>query len=138
MNDPMRKEPNFWVKGKLQQAKFYDIKLGLKTNIITFVAGFILGALMVLPFALMLLQFLMLNGYDLSIFVIYLTIIWILMMLFNGFSNYFTVKIAQAYNKDMLSLQEIETKYIFFYQIFNFGFGIVSLFLIVFFGLRFI
>ena len=56
-------------------------------------------------------------------------------MLFNGLSNYFTVKLAQAYNKDMDSLQEIKAKYIFYYQILNIGFGIFSLIVIIFFGL---
>ncbi|MFA7434751.1 MAG: hypothetical protein WC006_00115 [Bacilli bacterium] len=132
------KEPNFWIRGKLEQRKFYDIKLNTKTSIITFIAGLLFGAVIILPFGLMLFQFIMIFGYNLSIFVLYLTIIWILMMLFNGFSNYFTVKLAQAYNKDMNTLQELEPRYIFFYQILNFGFGLFSLFIIVFFGIQLI
>lgn len=137
MNDRI-KEQNFWQRGKSEQSKFYDIKLKTKTSVITFIFGLLLGAVIILPFGIMMLQYLVMFGYDLSIFVFYLTIIWVLMMAFNGLSNYFTVKLAQAYNKDMINLQDIKPKYIFFYQIFNFGFGLVSLFVIVFFGVRLI
>lgn len=137
MNDRV-KEQNFWQRGKSEQSKFYDIKLKTKTSVITFIFGLLLGAVIILPFGIMMLQYLVMFGYDLSIFVFYLTIIWVLMMAFNGLSNYFTVKLAQAYNKDMINLQDIKPKYIFFYQIFNFGFGLVSLFVIVFFGVRLI
>lgn len=135
--DKQVKQPNFWVRGKIEQRKFYEITLSTKTNIITFLFGLIAGALIILPFGLMVIQFLMIYGYDFSILTLYLTIIWVLIMLFNGLSNYFTVKLAQSYNKDMITLQAIKPKYIFFYQIFNFGFGFVSLFIIIFFGLRF-
>lgn len=137
MND-RKKEPNFWLRGKIEQRKFNDINLNKKTNILTFIFGLLMGALILLPFGIMLLQHIIIFGYDLSIFVLYLTIIWILMMIFNGLSNYFTVKLAQAYNKDMINLQDITPKYIFFYQILNFGFGLFSLFIIVFVGIRLI
>lgn len=136
--DRPRRDLNFWMRGKLEQKKFYDIQLKRSTNIITFLLGLIFGALLLLPFGLMVFQYLMIYGYDMSIFVLYLTIIWVLIMIFNGLSNYFTVKLAQAYNKDMVNLQAIKPKYIFFYQIFNFGFGFISLLIIVFFGLRLI
>lgn len=135
MNDGIR-EPNFWIRGKTEQRKFYDIKLKTKTNVITFIAGLLFGGILIFPFGLMLFQYIEVYGYDMSIFVLYLTIIWILMMVFNGLSNYFTVKVAQSYNKDMISLQQIKPKYIFFYQLLNFGFGLFSLFIIVFFGIQ--
>lgn len=133
MNDNSKNQ-NFWIIGRNEQKKFYDIKLTTKTNIITFIGGLLLGAIIILPFGLMVFQYIQIYNYK-AIFSFYILLIWILLMLFNGLSNYFTLKLAQAYNKDMDSLQEIKAKYIFYYQILNIGFGIFSLIVIIFFGL---
>ncbi len=133
-NDVKVKKPNFWIRGKLENKKFYEIKLTWKTNVLTFVLGLVLAVIVVLPLVFMIYQYLFIFGYNLKIFFLYLTIIWIVLMIFNGLSNYFTVKFAQSANKDIVNLQAIKAGEIFFYQIFNFGFGVISLLLILFFG----
>ena len=47
---------------------------------------------MILPAGIMLFQYLMIYGY-LGVFRIYMLISWLGLLLFNGLSNYFTVKI---------------------------------------------
>jgi len=127
---------NFWVRGKIDQHKFYDIKLKTKTNFITFLFGLIVGGLLVLPFCLLVYQYFYLYRYNMSSLPLYFTLFWIIIMFFNAISNYLTVKLAQAYNKDMENLQELSAKHIFLYQLFNFKFGIVVLLFILLFALR--
>lgn len=127
---------NFWKRGKIEQANFYSINLKRKTNLISFIFGLVFSAILLLPFIFMLIQFAVVFSYNFSFFVLYLTVAWVLLMIFNGLSNYITVKIAQASVKDMVNLQAIKPKYILLYQCLNIGFGIVSLILIVIFGIR--
>ncbi|MGD9604571.1 MAG: hypothetical protein AB7V00_00265 [Bacilli bacterium] len=127
-----QKQLNFWLRGRRETKKFYEIRLNRSTSFKTFIFGFLLATLIIMPFGLLIYQFLMIYGYDLTIFGLYLTLIWVALMFFNGLSNYLTVKIAQASAKEMLNLQEIETGYIFWYQLLNIGFGIFSLIIIVF------
>lgn len=136
MNNKFNKEPNFWIKGKLEQRKFYEIKLKRSTNIGTFIFGLLLAVIIILPFGLMIYQYLIIYGYNLRIFIAYLLLIWLGLMLFNALSNYFTVKLAQAASKEMINLQEINANYIFWYQLLNIGFGLITLFLLVFFGIN--
>ncbi|MGD9886824.1 MAG: hypothetical protein AB7T03_02530 [Bacilli bacterium] len=124
-------QPNFWLRGKRETKKFYDIRLNRFTSVKTFVFGFLLAAIIILPIAILIYQFLVIFGYNLTIFGLYLTLIWIALMFFNGLSNYLTVKIAQASVKDMINLQAIEANYIFWYQLLNIGFGVFSLIIIV-------
>jgi hypothetical protein len=131
MNEIKKPTPNFWIRGKRETKKFYEINLNRSTNFKTFAFGFLLAALIVFPIGLMIYQFLMIYGYNLSIFGVYLTLIWVALMFFNGLSNYLTVKMAQAAAKDIVNLQAIDAGDIFLYQILNPGFGIVILIIIV-------
>lgn len=124
-------QPNFWLRGKRETKKFYDIRLNRSTSVKTFVFGFLMATIIILPIAILIYQFLVIFGYNLTIFGLYLTLIWVALMFFNGLSNYLTVKIAQASVKDMMNLQEIEANYIFWYQLLNIGFGLFSLIIIV-------
>lgn len=136
MNNNFKREPNFWIKGKLEQRKFYDIKLNRSTNIWTFILGLLLAVIIILPFGLMIYQYLIIYGYNLRIFIVYLLLIWIGLMFFNALSNYFTVKLAQSASKEMINLQQINANYIFWYQLLNIGFGLITLFLLIFFGIN--
>ncbi|HNZ50708.1 MAG TPA: hypothetical protein PK087_05100 [Bacilli bacterium] len=126
-----QKQPNFWLRGKRETKKFYEIRLNRSTSIATFIFGFLLAAVIVLPIGILIYQFLVIFGYNLAVFGLYLTLIWLALMFFNGLSNYLTVKIAQASVKDMLNLQAIEAGYIFWYQLLNIGFGLFSLIIII-------
>lgn len=130
------KQPGFWKKGRLEQKRFYSIKLKLSTNIITFVFGLLTAALILLPLILLIIQSLKIYSYNGKILIPYFTFLWILLAVFNGLSNYFTVKLAQSMNKDMISMQEIKTKFIFFYQVLNPGFALATIFIIGFIMLK--
>ncbi|MDD3106881.1 MAG: hypothetical protein PHP65_03660 [Bacilli bacterium] len=130
MND--QRQPNFWLRGRRETKKFYEIRLNRSTSFSTFIFGFLIAALLIFPIGLLIYQFLAIYGYNLSIFGVYLILIWLTLMLFNGLSNYLTVKIAQSSAKEMRNLQEIEAEYIFWYQLLNIGFGLFSLIIIVF------
>lgn len=136
MNSNLR-EPNFWVRGKREQKKFYDIRLSRSTSAKTFILGLIFAAVIIIPIGLMIFQYLTIYAYNIKSYAIFLVLIWIGLMFFNGFSNYFTVKLAQSLAKDVSNLQEIEAKYVFLYQLLNIGFGAFSLFIIIFFGIQF-
>jgi magnesium-transporting ATPase (P-type) len=130
MND--QRQPNFWLRGRRETKKFYEIRLNRSTSFSTFIFGFLIAALLIFPIGLLIYQFLAIYGYNLSIFGVYLILIWLTLMLFNGLSNYLTVKIAQSSAKEIRNLQEIEAEYIFWYQLLNIGFGLFSLIIIVF------
>ena len=51
----------------------------------------------------------------------------------NGLSNYITIKIVKAVEKDMDDVQAIDDKAVFFYQTLNIGFGLFILAIIAFF-----
>jgi|SRR5690554_2994681 len=129
-----KKEPNFWVRGKRETKNFYAIQLHPAINIKSFIFGLLFAAVIIVPFGIMVFQYLMIYAY-LGAFRIYLLIIWLGLLLFNGLSNYFTVKIAQAYDVDNHRLQAINAKYIFLYNCLNIGFAIFTLFIIIFLGL---
>lgn len=131
-NKNYHREPNFWIRGRRENKKFYEINLKRITELKTFVFGLLLSSLLILPIGLMLYQYIVIYGYDAGSFGIYLTVVWIAIMLFNGLSNYITVKICQSLVKDMDNLQKIEAGYIFLYQILNPIFGLVTLIIIVF------
>ena len=82
----------------------------------------------------MLFQYLMIYGY-LGVFRIYMLISWLGLLLFNGLSNYFTVKIAQAYQPDNKRLQDISAKHVFLYNLLSIGFAIFALIVIILVGL---
>lgn len=133
---PNPEEMNFWSRGRWEQKRFYDIRMNRSTNIMSFVFGLLLGTIIIAPFGLMIFEYIMIYGYDYHVFTFYLLLVWIALMLFNGLSNYFTVKLAQAKDKDIRNLQEIQPRYIFFYQCLNIGFGLFTLVLIVIFGMK--
>jgi len=137
MND-LNRQPNFWARGKREQKKFYDIKLNRSTNIKTFIFGFLISLIIMFPFAYMIYQYLIIFGYNRSIFGVYLAFFWVALMIFNGLSNYLTVKMAQSSAKDIINLQAIEARYILIYQMLNIGFGMFSLIIIIIFGVQII
>lgn len=128
------KSPNFWSLGKQETKKFYDIELSPSVNIKSFIIGLLLAAVLILPLGILIFQYLMIYGYK-GVFNIYLLFIWVGLLLFNGLSNYFSVKIAQAYDINNHLLQTIKGKYVFFYNCLNIGFAVFTFILIVVLGL---
>jgi len=135
MNNQLNeKTPNFWTRGKRETKKFYQIELRGSVNIKSFIFGLLLAVAVILPGAIMLFQYLMIYGYR-GVFEFYLLLSWFGLLLFNGLSNYFTVKIAQAYEPDNARLQAISAKHVFLYNLLSIGFAILSLFILIFVGL---
>ncbi|MCK9537008.1 MAG: hypothetical protein M0R05_05470 [Bacilli bacterium] len=135
MNENIKKkEPNFWVRGKRETKNFYAIELLPGVNIKSFLFGLLVAAVLILPLGIMIFQYLIIYGY-LGVFRIYLLLIWVSLLLFNGLSNYFTVKIAQVYDPNNHRLQSVNAKYVFFYNCLSIGFAIFTLLVIIFLGL---
>ena len=130
----MEIKKSFWRIGKENSKKFNQIKLGRKTGILTFFTGIILTAILVLPIAIFTFEIVEIYWYNQRTMVIFLAIAWGLLMLCNGLSNYISVKMAKAINKEMTDLQELDEGAIFFYQTTNIGFGLFILVVLIFFG----
>ena len=129
-------QPNkgLWRRGKDATKAFYKVKLSKKTNFITFFMGMLLTAILVIPFAFLLFEVVELYWYNQKTMVTFLAIAWGLLMVCNGLSNYFTVKICKAIETDMDDLQAINEYEILLYQTFNPGFGLFMFFILMFFG----
>ncbi|HHV14178.1 MAG TPA: hypothetical protein PKY72_01345 [Bacilli bacterium] len=127
-----------WKKGKYEFKKFTKMRFRKSTNIISFIFGFLIGIIIVLPLGLVMYQVLNVFKYNANAFRLFLVIVWILIMLVNGISNFFTLRIVKSYNPDMTNLQEIDDMAIFVYQFLNPGFAIFVLLLLAFFGLKFL
>lgn len=125
---------SLWSRGKEHTKKFYDIKLNRSTNIITFLFGLVVTVIIIFPFAALLLGVLEMNWYKPQAIIFFLSIAWGLLMLSNGLSNFFTVKLAKCYARDMFELQAIDENAILFYQCLNIGFGAFTLGILIFFG----
>lgn len=125
---------SLWRRGKSETKKFYRIKLSKKTNFITFFLGLIFAAIMVFPFACLTFEVVELYWYNQKSMVIFLAIAWGLLMVANGLSNFFTVKLCKIMEKEMNDLQEINEYAILLYQTFNIGFGLFIFAVLLFFG----
>jgi hypothetical protein len=73
--------------------------------------------------------------YNITIRFIILGIAWIMLMIANGLSNYFMVKLAKLYYPQNPNLTELNTKAIFIYETLNIGFGIFTIVAIILFGI---
>lgn len=130
----MEIKKSLWRIGKEDNKKFGKLKLSRKTNLLTFVVGIVLTAVLILPFAIFLFEVVELYWYNQKTMVIFLAIAWGMFMLANGLSNYISIKMAKAMNKDMTDLANINEFAVFFYQTTNIYFGIFILIVLIFFG----
>lgn len=112
--------------GKEQYKKLVNAKLTKKSNIVSFITGLLVTAILVFPVAFLLFNLIELYWYKSSTVLIFLSIAWGLLQLCNGFSSYVTCLVIKAYEKDMTDIQELDSKAIFFAQVFNIGFMIVT------------
>ena len=132
MNMEIKK--SIWRRGKDATKAFYKVKLSKKTNFITFFMGILLTAILIVPFACLLFEIVELYWYNEKTMVIFLAFAWGLLMICNGLSNFFTVKMCKAIETDMDDLQKINEYEILFYQTLNPGFGLFMFFVLMFFG----
>lgn len=130
-------KPSLWKKGRKQQKLYYDINLRRSTSMKTFVFGLLITVIIAIPVALALYQYLDVYKWNAGAFRIFLLMAWILILLVNGLSNFFTIVLAKSYNPEMDNLMDIDEYAILFYQTFNPGFAIFVLILFIVFGVSF-
>lgn len=123
-----------WKKGKIEIRKYYDLNIKRKTDLKSLFFGMILTVIVILPFLLILIQLYNIYYYHLTIRSVLMIVAWIMLLICNGLSNLFMVKIAKSYYPEYQTLQEIDEKSIFVYETFNIGFAIFTLVLIILFG----
>lgn len=122
-----------WRTGKDEFKKFMKIKFKKSTNFISNIFGMIFTAIPIFPIVWLMFEIVEVYWYNIDAVYIFLLTAWVLFMFCNGLSNYITIKILKAYEKDMDDLQAIDDKAIFFYQTLNIGFGVFILIIIAFF-----
>ena len=126
-------EKSLWRTGKYDYKKLVGIKFSFKTNLLSFLFGLLFTAVIIFPIACVVFQVIQLYWFSNKSIVIFLSIAWGLLMIANGLSNYISIRMLKAYNKDMTNLQSLDDKAIWFYQTLNPGFGIFMLLIMIFF-----
>ena len=117
---------SLWRKGKQDIKKFYDIKFKKSTNFKTLVYGILLTTVIIIPFVTILFQLLKSYIYNLNVCMLIMLIGWILLLICNGLSNYFSIKLAKNYYKENPKLESIDEMAVFFYETLNPGFVIFT------------
>lgn len=130
MNNLQTAEKGLWKTGKDEYKKFVNMKLTKKTNIVSLLMGILFTAIIILPIACLAFEIVELYWYKTAAIFAFVSVAWGLLLVCNGLSSYITVKMVQAYETDMLDVQKIDAKAIFFYQTFNIGFALVTLILL--------
>ncbi|MFA5543245.1 MAG: hypothetical protein WC008_00435 [Bacilli bacterium] len=125
---------NLWKKGKIEMHKYYELKLRKSTDIKSMIFGLILTVVLVIPVAFLLIDILEMLYYHPLLSRLLIIVAWILLMLCNGLSNLFMIKLAKRYYPENPNLTNIDEKSIFVYQSFNIGFGLFTLAIMIFLG----
>lgn len=133
LNNQNSKPRGLWRTGKDEFKKFMDIKLKKKTSTLSYLFGILLTALPIFPIVWFIFEIIEIYWYNVNTVYIFLILSWVLFMFCNGLSNYITIKIVKAVEKDMDDVQAIDDKAVFFYQTLNIGFGLFILAIIAFF-----
>ena len=122
---------SLWRKGKQEIKKLYDIKFNKSTNIKTLLFGILITAIIIIPFATILIQIFKAYFYQLNVCMFLVLIGWMMLWLCNGLSNFFTVKLAKIYYKENPKLQNLDEMAILFYETLNPGFIIFTFFVLL-------
>ena len=126
-------EKGLWRTGKEDYKKLMSIKLGRKTNALSFFLGLLFTAIIIFPIACVVFQVIELYWFSRQTIVLFLTIAWGLLMIANGLSNYITVRLIKCYDKDLTDIQALDDKAIWFYHTLNPGFGLFIFVVMIFF-----
>ena len=131
----VKTEKSYWRLGKEQYREFCEIKLKKGTTAKSIFFGLILTALIVIPFAIFVFQFVDLYWYNNpDTMYLFLGIAFALFMVCNGLSNYISVKAVKLTIKDMDNLQNIDEKAVFYYQFLNPWFALFILVVLIYFA----
>lgn len=131
----VKTEKSYWRIGKEQYREFCEIKLKKGTTAKSIFFGLILTALLIIPFAIFVFQFVDLYWYNTpNVMYLFLGIAFALFMICNGLSNYISVKAVKLIEKDMDNLQNIDEKAVFYYQFLNPWFALFILVILIYFA----
>ena len=130
----MEFKKSIWQIGKEDNRKFLQIKLTRKHNLASFMIGILVAAIIMLPFACLVFECIVIVWYNRRAKYAFLAIAWGLILLCNGIANYSTIRAAKSWNSDMIDLQRIDEKAVFFYQTFNPGFAFFIFMIMMFFA----
>lgn len=131
----VKTEKSYWRTGKEQYREFCEIKLKKGTTAKSIFLGLILTAILVIPFAIFVFQFVDLYWFNTpNIMYLFLGIAFALFMVCNGLSNYISVKAVKLLEKDMDNLQNIDEKAVFYYQFLNPWFALFILVILIYFA----
>ncbi|MFA7126960.1 MAG: hypothetical protein WC182_05310 [Bacilli bacterium] len=125
---------SLWNQGKLDTKTYYDLKLSKKTDYKSFLFSLPLTAVVVLPALLILVQFFKLYYYDVVVRFFLGMIAWFLLLLCNGLSNMFMVKLSKRYYPENTTLMTLNERAIFWFHTFDIFFALFTLILIIYFG----
>lgn len=125
---------NLWKQGKKDIARYYELRMKKSTDLKSLIFGIVLTLIAILPILLILIQFFKVYLYNITARFIILGIAWLLLMLCNGLSNYFMVKLAKLYYPENPNLMILNNKAIFVYESLNIGFGVFTIIVILIFG----
>lgn len=117
---------SLWRRGKQDIKKFYDIKFNRSTNFKTLVFGILITTVIIIPFVAILFQLLRSYIYNLNVCMLIMLVGWVLLLICNGLSNYFSIKLAKIYYKENPKLESIDAMAVFFYETLNPGFIIFT------------
>lgn len=129
-NELKNQNVSLWRKGKQDIKKYYEVKLKKSTSIKTFLFGILLTVILILPIALLLLQFFKAYIYNLNIVLFVVILALVLLWFCNGLSNYFTIKLTKIYFKEDNKLQGIDEVAVLFYETLNPGFILFTFFIL--------
>lgn len=122
---------SLWKKGKLETQLYYDLKLKKATDFKAFIFGILLTLIVLLPAILVLVQVFKVYIYH-PVYRIILVLIGLMMiMLANGLSNMFMVRLSKFYFPENPNLAKIDEKAILMYHTFNVGFLVFIIILVI-------
>ena len=116
--------------GKQQYKKFGEYNVKKTTFLKTTFQGIFMTLFCILPVLLIMIQFFAVYFYNPSIKLLLIKLAWVMLLVCNGLSNYFTVIFTKNLILDDPKLQEIDEKAIFFYTTFSLGYIVFTLFLL--------
>ena len=117
--------------GKQQYKKFGEYNVKKTTFLKTTFQGIFMTIFCIFPILLIMIQFFAMYFYNPSVKLFLITLAWVMLLVCNGLSNYFTVKFTKNLILDDPKLQEIDEKAIFLYTTFSPGYIVFTLVILV-------
>lgn len=128
------RKQSLWKQGKNNYKEFLDINFKKFTNFKIIFFGMLITALIILPFCLLLMQIWNVYHYNVQLNYLVVAICFVILMLCNGLSNLFTIKLAKLYSKERENVLKVDEWSIFFYQTLNPGFAFFVIVVFIIFG----